>query len=179
MVYSVCHTVPTVDEFDVSEYPEGVRIYKPLTNKTAPRVAIDAVNPQPVVFGTGIAFGGGRTIRAWSVNGKDDRVIGRGAVGEVVPVSLEGDDSLILEVELVITTDMSAQLEPLVAYLHLLGLYTIHVQTYPLLYTLLTHRPSLHNRSHSRECARLTNRRLSHIHMLCGRQSTTHSHLLP
>ena len=127
MVYSVCHTVPTVDEFDVSEYPEGVRIYKPLTNKTAPRVAIDAEDLQPVVFGTGIAFGGGRTLRAWSVNGRDDRVSGRGAVGEVLPVSLEADDSLILEVELVITPNISEPLETLVAYLHLLGHYTIHV----------------------------------------------------
>ena len=59
MVYSVCHNVPTVTEFDVNEYPGGVRIYKPLTNKTAPRVPIDAVNPQQVAFGTGIAFGGG------------------------------------------------------------------------------------------------------------------------
>ena len=85
------------------------------------------------------------------MNGRDDRVYGRGAVREVLPVSVETDDSLILEVQLVITPDISEPLEPLVAYLHLLGQYTIYVY---------------HTHTHTHR----------HTHMRAHTQTRTHTH---
>ena len=107
-----------VTEFDPSVYPNGVRIYKQLTNKTAPRIEFDRNTPiaDRVAFGTGIASSVAFT-RQWDVNGRGNRVSNDGAVGSVIP-SYEGDDeSSLLNVTLLVIAD---SLE-LFAYLHLLG----------------------------------------------------------
>ena len=50
---------PTVESFSQTVYPpNGVRVYKQLTNKTAPRDG-----DYDVVFGTAAAYGGSEAIR--------------------------------------------------------------------------------------------------------------------
>ena len=111
-------------EFDVSMYPNSVRVSKPLTNRTAPRVAFDATVPESdlIAFGTGLAYGGtGTFIHTWRVYDRTDRVNNDGSVGSVRPSFLDADDdNTLLEVRLSVIPEPDPDI-PLVAYLHLLG----------------------------------------------------------
>ena len=93
-------------------YPRtGVRVYKLLTNKTAPRG-----RDYDVVFGTAAAYGGSMAIRhAWTINGGERGINTRGPVGVIPPSNLLHDINTV-EVMLTPSTD-----QELVAYLHLLG----------------------------------------------------------
>jgi hypothetical protein len=98
-----------------------VRVSKPLTNKTAPRVAFDAMltDPELIAFGTGLSYGGTVDfVHTWRVNGKTDRVNNDGSVGSVRPSFLDADDEdPLLRVTLTVVPDPGITLE---AYLHLL-----------------------------------------------------------
>ena len=110
--------------FDVSMYPNGVRVSKQLTNRTAPRVAVGATLPKSdlIAFGTGLAYGGSGTfVHSWRVDGRPERVSNDGSVGSVTPSFLDADDNdPLLEVTLTVVAGSGPAI-PLVAYLHLLG----------------------------------------------------------
>ena len=127
-----------------------VRVSKPLTNKTAPRVAFDAMltDPELIAFGTGLAYGGTMNFfHTWRVNGRTDRVNYDGSVGSVRPSFLDADDdNPLLRVTLTVIPDPGITLE---AYLHLLGQHFRHVLSnmFPIMYHILhSHRPSCHSR---------------------------------
>ena len=138
-------------EFDVNVHPNGVRVSKQLTNKTAPRVASDAVltDLDLIAFGTGLAYGGTMTFfHTWTVNGRtDNRVNNDGSVGSVRPsFLLVDDDNPLLRVTLTVAPDPGITLE---AYLHLLGQHFRHGQSnmFPNMYHILhSHRPSCHSK---------------------------------
>ena len=126
-----------------------VRVSKPLTNKTAPRVAFDAVltDPELIAFGTGLAYGGTvNFVHTWTVNGRTDRVNNDGSVGSVRPSFLDAnDDNPLLRVTLTVVPDPGMSLE---AYLHLLGQHFRHVLSnmFPNMYHIPhSHRPSCHS----------------------------------
>ena len=126
-------------------------LYKGLENKTAPRVAFDAMNPPTVLFGVAAAYENGLP-PIWLVNDNngDSRLDSRGSVAAVEPRFLTADDTnTVINVE--------ARIIPLavgavVAYLHLLGKQisqTLNViqlthdlsNMYPCVHS---HRPSYH-----------------------------------
>ena len=126
-----------------------VRVSKPLTNKTAPRVAFDAVltDLDLIAFGTGLAYGGtANFIHSWTVAGRLDRVNNDGSVR---PSFLDADDEdPLLRVTLTVVPDPGMSLE---AYLHLLGQHFRHVLSnmFPNMYhniILHSHRSSCHSR---------------------------------
>ena len=112
----------------MNDHTNGARVSKPLSNKTAPRVAFDATltDPDLIAFGTGLAHGGTMEfVHTWRVNGRTDRVNNDGSVGSVRPSFLDArDDNPLLRVTLTVVPDPGITLE---AYLHLLGQHFRHV----------------------------------------------------
>ena len=104
------------------------RVYKPLTNKTAPKVDfLSAQDDDKVLFGTGMAYNG-FYVREWTVNEGINRVTPNGAVALITPSFLPDDDRNPLEVRLLVHPPPEIEL---VAYLYLLGqYYTISVKWY-------------------------------------------------
>ena len=107
-----------------SDEPDGIKVYKPLTSRTVPRVAYDAdvpaSSPLRVVFGTAIAHNSTTPlIFSWRVN---DRTGGRVSPGETVasilPSFTAEDTDSVLNVELIVSPDPDEELE---ATLTLLG----------------------------------------------------------
>ena len=95
-------------------------IYKGLENKTAPRVAFDAMNPPTVLFGVAAAYENGLS-PFWRVNdnGGDARLDPSGSVATVEPRFLNADDTnTVIKVEARI---VPLEFGAVVAYLHLLG----------------------------------------------------------
>ena len=96
-----------------------MKIYKGLENKTAPRVAFDAMNPPTVLFGVAAAHED-RLFPTWLVNNNngDSRLDPSGSVATVEPRFLNADDTnTVIKVE----ARLSPAPEPVIAYLHLLG----------------------------------------------------------
>ena len=123
-----------------------VRVSKLLTNKTAPRVAFDAVltDLDLIAFGTGLAYGGSVDfVHTWRVTGRTDRVNNDGSVGSVRPSFLDAnDDNPLLIVTLTVVPDPGMTLE---AYLHLLGQHFLS-NMFPNMYHILhSHRSSCHS----------------------------------
>ena len=109
-----------------SDEPDGIKIYKPLISRTVPR----PVNPDDndrVVFGVGIAYGGGMArvfTQLWRVNGRPGgtRVIAGGPVASILPQIIESDMGPVLDIQLVIAPAVeAAELSILSATLTLLG----------------------------------------------------------
>ena len=108
--------LPTVESFNQTMYPpNGVRVYKPLTNKTAPRDG-----DYDVVFGTAAAYGGrGLLLHTWLLNGRQSGILLEGSVGILTLSGLPNNIDPLIKVE--VTLDPSTNQE-LVTYLHLLGI---------------------------------------------------------
>ena len=97
-----------------------MKIYKGLENKTAPRVAFDAMNPPTVLFGVAAAYENGLP-PIWLVNDNDGdaRLDSSGSVATVEPRFITVDDTdTVIKVEARI---ISLAVGAVVAYLHLLG----------------------------------------------------------
>ena len=125
-------------QFNGTLYPNGVRIYKQLTDKSAPRVDIGA-DTDGVPFGVGVAYDGGRLSFSWSVNDRPSRVDGNGAVVAITPSFSNDDMNPTLEVRVTIIPEgQSSQFST--AILTLLGQHT-HTHTHTLNCNIL-HRPS-------------------------------------
>ena len=145
------YSIPVVSVFDENMYPNGVRIYKPLTNKTAPRVALDAIDPV-VVFGTGVAYdgtgGSERSFLDWKLNdGLGGRLTSGGPVASVIPrFSDVNDDDHHLKVQLTVFPTLPEPMD-LVAYLLLLGNKSrcMHESNFEYIYH--SHRPTCHRQS--------------------------------
>ena len=119
-MYIVPFAVSAVTSFPDPPNDEGVMIYKGLENKTAPRVAFDAMTPPTVLFGVAAAYENGLP-PIWLVNDNngDARLDSSGSVATVEPRFLTADDTNTL-------IKIEARIVPLaigtvVAYLHLLG----------------------------------------------------------
>ena len=100
--------------------PNGVMIYKGLENKTAPRVAFDAIAPPTVLFGVAAAHEDD-LISIWLVNDNsgDARLHSMGSVATVEPRFLNADDTnTVIKIEAYLNP---APAGTVVAYLHLLG----------------------------------------------------------
>ena len=142
--------------------PNGVRVYKQLTNKTAPRDG-----DYDVVFGTAAAYGGSETITySWTLNGRQLGINPEGSVGVIVLSNLPDNIDPPIKVEMTLIPSTNQEL---VAYLHLLGKHQCtctHVNMFPNTCPSHSPRPSCH-RQPSRRCERCTDRCPSDIHMLC------------
>ena len=95
-------------------------LYKGLENKTAPRVAFDAMNPPTVLFGVAAAHENG-LLPIWLVNDNngDARLDSSGSVAAVEPRFLTADDTnTVIKVEARLSP---APVGAVIAYLHLLG----------------------------------------------------------
>ena len=106
---------PTVTSFNQTLYPpNGVRVYKPPTNKTAPQDG-----DYDVVFGTAAAYGG-RLLYSWLLNGVQEGELLRssGAIGILTLSELDENIDPLIKVEVILTPSTNQEL---VAYLHLLG----------------------------------------------------------
>ena len=118
-IYIVPFAVSAVTSFPDPPNHNGVKIYKGLENKTALRVAFDAMTPPTVLFGVAAAYENGLP-PIWLVNnGGDARLGSSGSVATVEPRFLTADDTnTLIKVEaLIIPLTIGA----VVAYLHLLG----------------------------------------------------------
>ena len=119
-MYIVPFAVSAVTSFPDPPNDEGVVIYKGLENKTAPRVAFDAMNPPTVLFGVAAAYENGLP-PIWLVNDNngDARLDSSGSVATVEPRFLTADDTnTLIKVEALI---IPLAIGTVVAYLHLLG----------------------------------------------------------
>ena len=104
---------PTVESFNQTVYPpNGVRVYKPLTNKTAPRDG-----DYDVVFGTAAAYGG-RLLYTWLLNEDQGVIRPFGAIGILTLSDLDENIDPLIKVEVILNPSTNQEL---VAYLHLLG----------------------------------------------------------
>ena len=113
----VVTSFPTVESFNQTMYPpNGVRVYKAPTNKTAPRD-----RNHEVVFGAAAAYGGSdQLLYTWLLNGGQGVIRSRGAIGILTLNDVPNLDEIIkpIEVKLVLSQPTNQEL---VAYLHLLG----------------------------------------------------------
>ena len=138
----LCVSLPAVTQFNRTLYPNGVRIYKQLTDKSAPRVDIGA-DTDGVPFGIGVAYDGGELSFTWRVNGRFSRVDGDGAVAVVTPSLTDEDMDPTLEVQVTIIPEGQGT-QTSSANLTLLGQHTrthTHTHTHTLNCNIL-HRPS-------------------------------------
>ena len=108
--------------------PDGIKIYKPLTDRSASRVAFDASapasSPLRVAFGTGIAYNGTMDFtQTWEVTNRPTgvRVTGTGPVGSVLPSFGPSDTELVLRIRLIVAPRPDEQDTQLEATLTLLG----------------------------------------------------------
>ena len=132
----LCVSLPAVTQFNRTLYPNGVRIYKPLTDKSAPRVDIGA-DTDGVPFGVGVAYDGGQLSFSWSVNSRPSRVDGSGAVVAITPSFSNDDMDPTLDVRVSVNPEGQIT-QSSTAILTLLGQ---HTHTHTLNYNIL-HRPS-------------------------------------
>ena len=130
---------PTVESFNQTVYPpNGVRVYKPLTNKTAPRDG-----DYDVVFGTPAAYGG-RLLYTWLLNGYQGVISPFGAIGILTLSDLDENIDPLIKVEVILNPSTNQEL---VAYLHLLGKHQCtctHVNMFPNTCPSHSPRPSCH-----------------------------------
>ena len=142
--------------------PNGVRVYKPLTNKTAPRDG-----DYDVVFGTAVAYGGSdQLLHAWLLNGRQEVIRPFTAISILTLSDLDENIDPLIKVEVILSPSTNQEL---VAYLHLLGKHQCtctHVNMFSNTCPSHSPRPSCH-RQPSRRCDRCTDRCPSDIHMLC------------
>ena len=127
VVSFVVTSFPTVESFNQTVYPpNGVKVYKQLINKTAPRDG-----DYDVVFGTAAAYGG-RLLYTWLLEGHGQGVIRAfGAIGILTLSDLDENSDPLIKAEVVLTPSTNQEL---VAYLHLLGKHQctcIHVNMFP------------------------------------------------
>ena len=102
-----------MESFNQTVYPpNGVRVYKPLTNKTAPRDG-----DYDVVFGTAAAYGG-RLLHIWLLNEDQGVINPLGAIGILTLSDLDENIDPLIKVEVILNPSTNQEL---VAYLHLLG----------------------------------------------------------
>ena len=110
-----------------SDEPDGIKVYKPLTSRTVPRVAFDAdvpaSSPLRVAFGTAIAHNFNTTLLfVWRVNGRTGGRVSPGdTVASILPSFTDEDTDSVLNVELGVLPDPDEELE---ATLTLLGQHT-------------------------------------------------------
>ena len=94
--------------------PNGVKVYKQLTNKTAPRDG-----DYDVVFGTAAAYGGSdQPLYAWLLNGRQEVIRTFATIGILTLSDLDENIDPLIEVEMILIPSTNQEL---VAYLHLLG----------------------------------------------------------
>ena len=105
----------TVESFNQTIYPpNGVRVYKQLTNRTAPRDG-----DYEVAFATAAAYGGSEAILfLWRLNGRQSGIKPEGSVGIIDLSNLPDNIDTLIKVEVTLTPSTNQEL---VAYLHLLG----------------------------------------------------------
>ena len=132
---------PTVESFNQTVYPpNGVRVYKQLTNKTAPRDG-----DYDVVFGTAAAYVGSEAIRhLWTLNDIEGGIQPAGPIGVIDLNDLPGNIDPLIKVEVILTPSTNQEL---VAYLHLLGKHQCtctHVNMFPNTCPSHSPRPSCH-----------------------------------
>ena len=132
---------PTVESFNQTVYPpNGVRVYKPLTNKTAPRDG-----NYDVVFGTAAAYGGSdQLFYAWLLNGRQEVIRTFATIGILTLSDLDENIDPLIKVEVILTPSTNQEL---VAYLHLLGKHQCtctHVNMFPNTCPSHSPRPSCH-----------------------------------
>ena len=113
--YTIFDSFPTVESFNQTVYPpNGVRVYKPLTNKTAPRDG-----DYDVVFGIAAAYGGSdQLFYTWLSNGRQGEINPFGNIGILALSNLPDTIDPLIEVEVILSPPTNQEL---VAYLHLLG----------------------------------------------------------
>ena len=116
----------TVTQFNRTLYPDGVRIYKQLSDKSAPRVETGA-DTDGVPFGIAAAYDNGALSYSWTVNTRNSRISGNGAVVSVIPSFTATDTDPTLDVEVTLNpVGVSST-----AVLTLLGQHTrTHIHTH-------------------------------------------------
>ena len=128
-----------MESFNQTMYPpNGVRVYKQLTNKTAPRDG-----NYDVVFGIAAAFGG-RLLYAWLLDGRQEVIRPFTTIGILTLSDLDENIDPLIKVELILTPSTNQEL---VAYLHLLGKHQCtctHVNMFPNTCPSHPPRPSCH-----------------------------------
>ena len=88
---------PTVESFNQTVYPpNGVRVYKQLTNKTAPQDG-----DYDVVFGTAAAYGG-RLLYAWLLIGEQGVISPLGAIGILTLSDLDENIDPLIKIEVIL-----------------------------------------------------------------------------
>ena len=125
---------------DESNFNQTVRVYKSLTNKTAPRDG-----DYDVVFGTAAAYGGSEAITyTWTLKGRQSGIQPAGPIGVIDISILPGDIDPLIRVEVTLSPSTDQEL---VAYLHLLGKHhctCTHVNMLPNTCPSHSPRPSCH-----------------------------------
>ena len=106
---------PAVESFNQTLYPpNGVKVYKELTNKTAPRDGDD-----DVVFGAPAAYGGSEQLfYSWLLNGEQGVIRSLAAIGILTLSDLDENIDPLIKIEVILSQPTNQEL---VAYLHLLG----------------------------------------------------------
>ena len=132
---------PTVTSFNQTVYPpNGVRVYKQLTNKTAPRDG-----DYDVVFGTAVAYGGSEQLfYIWFLNGRQGVIRTFGAISILTLSDLDENTDPLIKIEVFLAPSTNQEL---VAYLHLLGKHQCtctHVNMFPNTCPSHSPRPSCH-----------------------------------
>ena len=117
---SQCFILPVVTQFNRTLYPNGVRIYKPLTDKSALLVDIGA-DTSGVPFGIGAAYDSDSLSFSWAVNGRPTRIDGNGVVVAITPSFTITDMDTTLDVK--VTVNHLGQTSS-TAVLTLLGTHT-------------------------------------------------------
>ena len=91
----------TVIQFNRTLYPDGVRIYKQLSDKSAPRVEFSP-NTDGVPFGIAAAYDNDELSYGWRVNTRNSRISGSGAVVSIIPSFTATDTDPTLDVEVML-----------------------------------------------------------------------------